>query len=109
MRRSMKNRLTALLALCLCACICLALPAAASADVTLDKLLVAMPTTPIAYMPAGNISASSSTEGCYVQSLVWYDASGSQFSGTFGTQIIQSRSWSRSPRAIRSRPMRVCI
>ena len=44
MRRSMKNRLTALLALCLCACICLALPAAASADVTLDKLLVAMPT-----------------------------------------------------------------
>lgn len=26
MRRSMKNRLTALLALCLCACICLALP-----------------------------------------------------------------------------------
>ena len=86
MRRSMKNRLTALLALCLCACICLALPAAASADVTLDKLLVAMPTTPIAYMPAGNISASSSTEGCSVQSLVWYDASGSQFSGTFGTQ-----------------------
>ena len=86
MRRSMKNRLTAPLALCLCACICLALPAAASADVTLDKLLVAMPTTPIAYMPAGNISASSSTEGCSVQSLVWYDASGSQFSGTFGTQ-----------------------
>ena len=86
MRRSMKNRLTALLALCLCACICLALPAAASADVTLDKLLVAMPTTPIAYMPAGNISASSSTEGCSVQSLVWYDASGSQLSGTFGTQ-----------------------
>ena len=37
MRRSMKNRLTALLALCLCACICLALPAAASADVTLDN------------------------------------------------------------------------
>ena len=37
-------------------------------------------------MPAGNISASSSTEGCSVQSLVWYDAFGSQFSGTFGTQ-----------------------
>lgn len=86
MRRSMKTRLTAFLALCLCACICLAFPVNASADVTLEKLLVAMPTTPIAYMPAGNISASSSTEGCSVQSLVWYDASGSQFSGTFGTQ-----------------------
>ena len=86
MRRSMKTRLTAFLALCLCACICLAFPVGARADVTLEKLLVAMPTTPIAYMPAGNISASSSTEGCSVQSLVWYDASGSQFSGTFGTQ-----------------------
>ena len=38
MRRSMKNRLTAFLALCLCVCICLALPVGASADVTLEKL-----------------------------------------------------------------------
>lgn len=86
MRRSFKRYITAILMLCLCVCIAAAMPAAASADTTLDKVLVAMPSTPIAYMPVGNITASSGTDGCTVQSITWYDASGSQLTGTFGTQ-----------------------
>lgn len=86
MRRSLKRYFTALLVLCLCVSIAAAIPTAASADTTLEKVLVAMPSTPIAYMPVGNITASSSTEGCSVQSITWYDASGNPFTGTFGTQ-----------------------
>lgn len=85
MRRGPKKYLTVFIVLCLCVCMTAVLPASASADTALDKVLVAMPTTPIAYAPSGSITASSSTQGCSVQSITWYDAYGSAFSGSFGT------------------------
>jgi len=74
------------LALCLCLCLSFsALSVSASADVQIDKLLTTTSTTPVALMDVGNISAATSTGGCYIAAYGWYDLSGNALSGKFST------------------------
>jgi hypothetical protein len=82
MRRVLKTALM----LCLCFCLCFSVLAVqASADVQIDKVLTTTSTTPVALMDVSNISAATSTGGCYIAAYAWYDMNGSPLSGKFGT------------------------
>lgn len=84
----MSGHIKRILCLALSLCLCLALGAfapCASAESEIGKLLVTAVPTPVALMDVGSIAAATSTEGCYIASYAWYDASGNALSGAFGT------------------------
>ena len=62
-------------------------PIQARADLEVWKLNVALSGSecPVAFTPVNTLSASTSTEGCYVVSLAWYDSAGNPAYGDFTT------------------------
>ena len=77
--------LTGLLCLCLCLSFACFLPQRASAELEIGKLLTTVTPTPVALMDVNQISAATSTGGCYISAYTWYDASGQVLTGSFGT------------------------
>lgn len=81
----MKKLITALLALCML----LALPVAAAtpayAEGEINKVLATTSYTPVALMDVSFISAATSTEGCYVSGITWYDQNYTALTEKFGT------------------------
>ena len=80
----MKKRLLAgLLCLFLCLGFCGLIPTAASAEGEIDKVLTTLSNVPVAMDGVYNITAATSTEGCYLTSYGWYDSNGNPADGVF--------------------------
>ncbi len=77
--------------LCLLLCLCfaiggLAAPKAA-ADGQIDKVLATTSYTPVALMPVSYITVATSTEGCYVESVTWFDSNNQVETDSFDTNV----------------------
>lgn len=82
----MKALLKRISAFCLCLWLSLsALSLEAHADVQIDKVLATTSITPVALMDVSNITAATSTSGCYIASYGWYDLNGNLLQGKFST------------------------
>lgn len=86
MNRTLKRLFSVLLSLCLGWGILSFIPATASADTVLDKVLATAQPSPVVLMDISNVAVATSTEGCTVGSVTWYDASGNPASGSFQQQ-----------------------
>ena len=80
-----KRALSLMLCVCLCAAMCCFVPLRASADNEITKVLSTAVPVPVALMDVSNVASGTSTQGCYIASYNWYDASGAVASGVFGT------------------------
>lgn len=61
-------------------------PQRAFADLEIGKVLATTSYSPVALMDVTQITAATSTSGCYIISYNWYDSSGQPLSGSFGTE-----------------------
>ena len=86
MNRTLKRLFSVLLSLCLGWGILSFIPATASADTVLDKVLATAQPSPVVLMDISSVAVATSTEGCTVGSVTWYDASGNPASGSFQQQ-----------------------
>lgn len=86
MNRTLKRLFSVLLSLCLGWGILSFIPATASADTVLDKVLATAQPSPVVLMNISSVAVATSTEGCTVGSVTWYDASGNPASGSFQQQ-----------------------
>lgn len=83
MKRRIKLLTSGLLCLCLCISLLCLLPAVAHADSEIGKVLATTSNVPVGTMPSYEITAATSTYGCYVSGYDWYDAYGNPFSDVF--------------------------
>lgn len=81
----MKKLITAVLALCLMAALPFAAVTPAYAEGEINKVLATTSYTPVALMDVNFISAATSTDGCYVTSITWYDQNYTPLTDKFGT------------------------
>ena len=86
MNRTLKRLFSVLLSLCLGWGILSFIPATASADTVLDKVLATAQPSPVVLMDISSVAVATSTEGCTVGSVTWYDAGGNPASGSFQQQ-----------------------
>lgn len=61
----------------------LPLQAEASGAIPIDKLLTTLSKTPVASSPVDEITAATSTPGCYISAYAWYNVYGQPISGNF--------------------------
>lgn len=59
------------------------MPLEAKADNEIGKVLATTSSAPVAIVQISAVSVSTSTEGCYVNSLSWYDTNGNLITGYF--------------------------
>ena len=89
MTRRINRFISAMLCLILCVSLCCFMPASASAEFTIPKILAQLSYTPVALMDVGYIQATTTTEGCYIESYAWYQESNGQLIyGQFGTDTV---------------------
>lgn len=81
----MKRFTAAFFIFCILAALPFAAPQKASAETEIQKVLATTSYTPVALMDVGFISAATSTEGCYVTSITWYDQNYTALTDKFGT------------------------
>ena len=86
MTRTFKRVFSVLLSLCLGWGILSFIPVTASADTVIEKVLATAQPSPVVLMDISSVAVATSTEGCTVGSVTWYDASGNPASGSFQQQ-----------------------
>ena len=86
-----KRALAGLLCLFLCLGFCGLIPTEASAEGEIGKVLTTLSNVPVAMDGVYNITAATSTEGCYLTGYGWYDSNGSPADGVFeaGTYRVE--------------------
>ena len=89
MTKAMKGLWIFLLSLCLCLCAPALTPQRASAVLEIGKVLTTTSTTPVALMEVSQITAATSTGGCYISGYDWHDSQGWTATGTFGTEVYR--------------------
>ena len=80
-----KKWATFLLALCMLLSATCLFPVKAAAETAIEKVLVTTSYTPVALMEVRFITAATSTEGCSVSSITWYDQNYQPETVAFGT------------------------
>lgn len=80
-----KKWATFLLALCMLLSAPCLFPVKAAAETAIEKVLVTTSYTPVALMEVRFITAATSTEGCSVSSITWYDQNYQPETVAFGT------------------------
>ena len=87
MNNTIKKMLSALLSLCLgWSILCLAPVTASADDIVIEKVLATAQPGPVVLMEISTVAVATSTEGCTVGSVTWYDMDGQPASGSFEDQ-----------------------
>lgn len=81
----LKRFTTAFLTLCMLLSMLSLMPVKARAETTIEKVLTTLSYEPVALMEVGFITAATSTEGCYVSSIAWYNSNYVQETNYFNT------------------------
>ena len=86
-----KRALAGFLSLLLCLGLCGLIPIEASAEGEIGKVLTTLSNVPVAMDGVYNITAATSTEGCYLTGYGWYDSNSNPADGVFeaGTYRVE--------------------
>lgn len=87
MSKPLKALWTGLLCLCLLLSAAFSSQSRAGAETPIDKVLATTSYTPVALMEVAFITAATSTEGCYVSYITWYDENYQPETDYFGTGL----------------------
>ena len=89
MSTSKKSIISLILVLCMFLTIGFSMPIQAAADTGIAKVLTTISASPVALMDPSIITASTSTEGCHVESLAFYDPAGNLSGRVFNVETYR--------------------
>ena len=89
MSTSKKSIISMILVLCMFLTIGFSMPIQAAADTGIAKVLTTISASPVALMDPSIITASTSTEGCHVESLAFYDPAGNLSGRVFNVETYR--------------------